>query len=169
MLKNFACGAKNEVLYYRVIQYTYKSSFFSLLAPQAIFCICTSFRSDFAVKNDDFQRERWNPIWFFSELNLRLLPKRGGGSFHRNPTTTSLYSPFLHFILTTFILFCVDHHQVEVHAETIWCLSCSVWMSRGKFTQLHVIVEKYRREAAVFLGTRIIDLFFLKQSLRKIS
>ena len=41
---------------YRI--YASKTSFLRFLAPQAkILSICTSFLSDFSVKNDDFQRE----------------------------------------------------------------------------------------------------------------
>ena len=45
------------ILAYLYRKYTPKTSFLSFLAPQAkILRIFTSFLSDFAVKNDDFQR-----------------------------------------------------------------------------------------------------------------
>ena len=50
-----------RILMYLYGIYTYKFSFLSLLAPQAkIFGMCTLFRSDFAIKNDHFQREDEN-------------------------------------------------------------------------------------------------------------
>ena len=89
--KIFAPSARIYLCFYKV--YDWKTPFLRLLAPQAIFfSFYTWFRSDFAVKNDDFQRKEEIGSENFLRSESQICPKQGGvfsqrgGFFSRNTT-----------------------------------------------------------------------------------
>ena len=68
------------ILAYLYRKYTPKTSFLSFLAPQAkMLSIFARFLSDFAVRNDDFQRENSNPSQIFRSVQISESAKTRGG------------------------------------------------------------------------------------------
>ena len=68
------------ILAYLYRKYTPKTSFLSFLAPQAkMLSIFARFLSDFAVRNDDFQRKNSNPSQIFRSVQISESAKTRGG------------------------------------------------------------------------------------------
>ena len=92
-VQNFPkCSASSApILAYLYRKYTPKTSFLSFLAPQAkMLSIFARFLSDFAVKNDDFQRENSNPSQKFRSVQISESAKTRGGFLIRITTDSKL-------------------------------------------------------------------------------